>query len=96
MENILLLLALGFIGLLVILDVAMAVSLVRLGDERQQMIVGRASTYTLLGTVGATLFKIVERIVSMEPLAVNPFSTLGTMAIVYFAFLFYFKRKYGG
>ncbi len=96
MENFLLMLFLGFVVLLVILDIGMVVSLALPGDERKQMIVWRASTYTLLAWAGATIGKIAEKLISMEPLAENPFVSLGTTAIIYFVLLLYFKRKYGG
>ena len=96
MEQILMVLCLIFIGALIVLDVAMVVSLARPGDERRQMIVWKASTYTLLGTAGSLCLNIVEKLVRMEPMAVNPFVTLGAAAIIYFLFLLYFRHKHGG
>ena len=96
MEQILMVLCLIFIGALIVLDVAMVVSLARPGDERRQMIVWKASTYTLLGTAGSLCLSIVEKLVRMEPMAVNPFVTLGASAIIYFLFLLYFRHKHGG
>ena len=96
MEQILMVLCLIFIGALIVLDVAMVASLARPGDERRQMIVWKASTYTLLGTAGSLCLSIVEKLVRMEPMAVNPFVTLGAAAIIYFLFLLYFRHKHGG
>ena len=96
MEQILMVLCLIFIGALIVLDVAMVVFLARPGDERRQMIVWKASTYTLLGTAGSLCLSIVEKLVRMEPMAVNPFVTLGAAAIIYFLFLLYFRHKHGG
>ena len=96
MEQILMVLCLIFIGALIVLDVAMVVSLARPGDERRQMIVWKASTYTLLGTAGSLCPNIVEKLVRMEPMAVNPFVTLGAAAIICFLFLLYFRHKHGG
>ena len=96
MEQVLMVLCLIFIGALIVLDVAMVVSLARPGDERRQMIVWKASTYTLLGTAGSLCLSIVEKLVRMEPMAVNPFATLGAAAIIYFLFLLYFRHKHGG
>ena len=96
MEQVLMVLCLIFIGALIVLDVAMVVSLARPGDERRQMIVWKASTYTLLGTAGSLCLSIVEKLVRMEPMAVNPFVTLGAAAIIYFLFLLYFRHKHGG
>ena len=96
MEQILMVLCLIFIGALIVLDVAMVVSLARPGDERRQMIVWKASTYTLLGTAGSLCLNIVEKLVRMEPMAVNPFVTLGAAAIIYFLLLLYFRHKHGG
>ena len=77
------------------LDVAMLVSLVRPGDERRKMIVWKASTWTLLGTVGAMVVEIAEDLLRGQALANNPFTQLGATAIIYFLALLYYKKKYG-
>lgn len=82
----------GLIGL----DVALVVSLARRGDERRQMMVWKAGTYTLLGTVGSLILQTVECLVKMERVAINPFTQLAATATIYFLCLAYYKRKYGG
>lgn len=85
-----------FIIVLIVLDIAMVISLVRPGDERRQLIVWKASTYTLLGTVGSLILNIIENIINSNPMTVNPFTTLGAAAIIYFLLLLFFKKKHGG
>ena len=96
MEQILIAGLLGFLGILILLDVAMVVSLVRPGDERRQMIVWKASTWTLLGMTGGMIIDIIESLVRGQAVTANPFIQLGTGAILYFIILLYFRRRYGG
>ena len=84
-----------FLLVLIGLDVAMLVSLVRPGDGRRKMIVWKASTWTLLGTVGAMVVEIAEDLLRGQALANNPFTQLGATAIIYFLALLYYKKKYG-
>lgn len=84
-----------FLLVLIGLDVAMLVSLVRPGDERRKMIVWKASTWTLLGTVGGMVIEIAEDLLRGQALANNPFTQLGATAIIYFLALLYYKKKYG-
>ena len=74
----------------------MIVSLVRPGDERRQLIVWKAGTWTLVGTAGGLVISIVECMVRNEAVSVNPFIVLSTAAILYFVILLIYKRKYGG
>lgn len=85
-----------FILLLVALDIFMVVSLIKPGDERRQMVVWKASTYTLLATIGAMTIQIMRNFIQMEAMRTNPFTQLAATAIVYFFFLLYYKRQYGG
>lgn len=96
MDNVIMILFVGFVIALVALDVGMVISLVKPGDERKQMVVWKASTYTLLATVGAMLINVIEKIAKTEAIAINPFTQLSATAIIYFVFLMYYKRKYGG
>ena len=96
MEQILIAGFLGFLGILILLDVAMVVSLVRPGDERRQMIVWKASTWTLLGMTGGMIIDIIESLVRGQAVTANPFIQLGTGAILYVIILLYFRRRYGG
>ena len=58
MDNIIIALFLGFVVLLIVLDIAMVVSLVKSGDERRQLMVWKASTFTLIGTVGVMILNV--------------------------------------
>lgn len=79
-----------------ILDIVMLVTLSLPGDERNQIIVWKASTFTLLATVGGNVLDVIENLVRAQPMTVNPFVELEVAAILYFAALMYYKRKYGG
>ena len=85
-----------FLAILLILDIAMLISLVRPGDERRMMIVWKSSTWTLIGTMGSLAISTVECIVRSERLCVNPFITLSVAAMLYFVCLLYYRKKYGG
>ena len=95
MDNIIIALFLGFVVLLIVLDTAMVVSLVKRGDERRQLMVWKASTFTLIGTVGVMILNVVKMFIAPEEISA-PFSQLGATAIIYFCCLFYYKRKLGG
>lgn len=69
----------------------MIVSLIVPGDERKQMVVWKASTYTLIGTVGSLAISIAEKMISQQALLINPFTQLGATALIYFVFLLYYK-----
>lgn len=74
----------------------MLVSLSKLGDERNQIIVGKASSFTLLAIVGLMIFDIIEAYAGAHPLISNPLIQLEVAAIIYFVTLKFYKRKYGG
>ena len=78
------------------LDIIMLFSLLIPGDERNQVIVWKASSFTLLGTVGANVLEVIINFVRAQPMTVNPFIQLETAAIIYFAALLYYKKKHGG
>ncbi|MEE0434366.1 MAG: hypothetical protein UDB11_03040 [Peptococcaceae bacterium] len=80
---------------LIVLDFAMVISLLRSGDERRQVMVWKASTFTLLATVGVMIVNVIKQIVCPDDISM-PFSQLGATAILYFCTLFYYKRKLGG
>lgn len=92
--------AMIFLGVIFIvfiaLDVIMLVSLSRPGDESNQIIVWKVSTFTLLGTAGAKMLDIIENLVRSQPMTANPFIELEVAAIIYFAALMYYRRKNGG
>ena len=57
---------------MIVLDIAMIISLLKPGDERRQMIVWKASTWTLAGITGSLVFSIAERIIKSHEMQVNP------------------------
>ena len=79
-----------------VLDIAMIISLIRPGDERGQIIVWKASAFTLMGVTGALIIEIIENLATGQEMTMNPFSHLTTMAIVYFGALLFFKKRHGG
>ena len=79
-----------------VLDIAMIISLVRPGDERGQIIVWKASTFTLLGMTGALVIEIIENLATGQEMTMNPFAHLTATAMVYFGALLFFKKRHGG
>lgn len=79
-----------------ILDVYMLVSLLKPGDERNQIIVWKASSFTLLALVCSNILTVLEKFVAEQPLTLNPFIQLEVVAIIYFVSLMFYKRKHGG
>ena len=79
-----------------VLDIFMLVTLLKPGDERNQTIVWKASSFTLLGVVGANILTVIEKFVTAQPLTQNPFVQLEVCAIMYFVSLMYYKRKHSG
>ena len=84
-----------FLLALIALDVLMIISLLKTGDERRQLIVWKASTFTLLSVIGGLILDIVESIIRSEAMLINPFVKLSVTAMVYFLTLLYYKKKYG-
>lgn len=84
-----------FLLVLIALDVLMIISLLKTGDERRQLIVWKASTFTLLIVIGGLILDIVESIIRSEAMLINPFVKLSVTAMVYFLTLLYYKKKYG-
>ena len=84
-----------FLLVMVILNVSMSISLIKPGDERRQMIIWKASTWTLIATMGSLVFRVVESVIKVEKMSVNPFITLTSAAAIYFICLLYYRRKYG-
>lgn len=78
------------------LDIFMLVSLLKPGDERNQIIVWKASSFTLLAMVGSSILDVIESFVRAQPMTQNPFIQLEVAAIVYFVSLMVYKRKHGG
>lgn len=78
------------------LDIIMLVSLSRPGDERNQIIVWKASAFTLLATIGGKLLDVIENLVRAQPMTANPFIQLEVAAIIYFIALMYYKKRHSG
>ena len=74
------------------LDIFMLVSLLKPGDERNQVIVWKASSFTLLAVVGANILDVIENFVRAQPMSQNPFIQLEVAAIVYFVVLMFYKK----
>ena len=85
-----------FLAVFTVLDIFMLVTLLKPGDERNQIIVWKASSFTLLGVVGANILTVIEKFVTAQPLTQNPFVQLEVFAIMYFVSLMYYKRKHSG
>ncbi len=81
---------------MIALDIAMLVSLLRPGDERRQLVVWKASTWTLIGLVGMLVIEVAKGFVTGSVDMINPFIHLTVAATLYFGFSLYFKRKLGG
>lgn len=89
-----------FLGIILVgftaLDIIVLVSLLIPGDERNQIIVWKASSFTLLGIVGWLLLDIIENFITSTSMTINPFIHLEVIAIVYFVSLMFYKRRLGG
>ena len=74
------------------LDIFVLVSLLKPGDERNQVIVQKSSSFTLLAMVGANILDVIENFVRAQPMSQNPFIQLEVAAIVYFVTLMFYKK----
>lgn len=84
-----------FLVALIALDIFLFVSLMRQGDERNRLIVWKASAFTLLATAGGHVVDIVIPLAQRQPVeSSNPFVQLGVMALVFFLAALYYKRKH--
>lgn len=92
--------AMIFLGVILavfaILDIYMLISLLKPGDERNQIIVWKASSSTLFGVFGANILTVIKQFVTAQPLIQNPLVQLEVFAIIYFVSLMYYKRKHSG
>ena len=80
----------------VVLDIIMLISLLKPGDERNQIIVWKASSFTLFATVGAKVIEVIENLVRAQPMTANPLIQLEVAAIIYCVSLMYYKKRHGG
>lgn len=95
MDNIVVFLFVAFLLLLIVLDISMIASLIRTGDERRQLIVWKASTFTLLVVVLGFVFDIVHSLIQNEAMLINPFIKLSVTAMLYLLALLYYKKRHG-
>ena len=94
-DTIILALFFRFLVALIALDIFLFVSLMRQGDERNRLIVWKASAFTLLATAGGHVVDIVIPLAQRQPVeSSNPFVQLGVMALVFFLATLYYKRKH--
>ena len=82
--------------LFIILDIYFVITLSFPRDERNQIIVWKASSFTLLAMVGANLLDVIENFVRAQPMSQNPFIQLEIAAIIYFGSLLYYRKRLGG
>ena len=84
-----------FLLVLIVLDVLMIYSLFRTGDERRQLIVWKASAFTLLVVSLTLVFDVIQSLVESGAMLVSPFTKLSVTAMVYFLSLLYYRKRYG-
>ena len=82
--------------LFAVMDVVMLVTLLRPGDERGQVVVWKASAWTLLAMVGTLILDVIENFVRGQYMSVNPFVLLEVMAIIYCVALVVIRKRHGG
>ena len=78
------------------MDIFMLVSLLKPGNERNQVLVWKSSFFILLAMVGANILDVIENFVRAQPMSQNPFIQLEVAAIVYFAAIMFYKKRHGG
>ena len=96
---------LGILAMLFILGmfaaiVALFISLGKQGDERRQLIVGKASTGAFFWAVCYILGNIIEDLYrsiahGLPSDGMNPFIALFIVAVIYLLHLLYYRRKFG-
>lgn len=77
----------------------MFVSLAKKGDERQQMIIAKASTWSFLVVMGSIVIRIIMRLagISQDGSYISAlFSTLVAGSVVFLVSLIYYRKRYGG
>ena len=78
------------------MDMVMLVTLLRPGDERGQVVVWKASAWTLLAVVGTLILDVIENFFRGQYMSVNPFVLLEVTAIIYCVALVVIKKRHGG
>ncbi|WP_236874589.1 hypothetical protein [Clostridioides difficile] len=64
------------------------------GDERNQIIVWKASSYTLLVVIGVMILNVIQEFIGERVAPINPLIQLELTAIVYFIALMIFKKRH--
>lgn len=85
-----------FLVVFAVLDLIMLLSLLIPGDERNQIIVWKASSFTLIAMIGANIFDIIESFIRSQPMSQNPLIQLEVAVTIYFPVLLFYKRKHSG
>ena len=78
------------------LDLYMLFTLLHPGDERGQLVVWKASAWTLLAVVGTLILDVIENFVRGQYMSVNPFVLLEVTAIIYCVALLVIRKRHGG
>lgn len=91
----------SIIGISVIAIVITLSSLVKLGDERKDLIKMKAQSYSFVIIVFVLLIDIIQNIFVMfsgqgKFEDVDPFIFLTVISVIYLVSLLFFKKKYGG
>lgn len=100
-ENILFAIFLIFFLIIIAVIISMFTSLAKQGDERRDMIVGKASAKTFAIIALYMAFYVIKSLylilsgTDLSPEGMNPFITLTTMAFIYAVELVYHRKKYG-
>ena len=79
-----------------VLDGAVLWSLLRPGDERGQVVVWKAGSFTLTVAVGVLVLHVIADLVTAQPLSINPLIYLELMAAVYLVSLLRERKRHGG
>ena len=84
-----------FLLTLIVLDISMIVSLLKMGDERRQLIVWKAGSFTLLVVVLTLVINGMESIIRVEAMLINLFIKLHVSTMIYLLALLYYRKRYG-
>lgn len=79
-----------------VLDGAVLWSLLRPGDERGQVVVWKAGSFTLTVAVGVLVLDVIADLATAQPLSINPLIYLELMAAVYLVSLLRERKRHGG
>ena len=66
------------------------------GDERGQVVVWKAGSFTLTVAVGVLVLHVIADLVTAQPLSINPLIYLELMAAVYLVSLLRERKRHGG